>query len=190
MPHFLPLSLLTRDAAPRSSAPTHLSFVDRFALSIYDRLGQPVMRFTSERPDPLPSTNFFTTSGAHPNHKVFTAPLFVLSSTKAKSLPVTFNVQWPVSSLEVLNRHRLLHVAFDISKGNKWLMMTAIDEKGENSVVRACFIAGSDMKAIIKKLWHFVREVTDGASVEFRISIVKARSLSLTELRGKRCHVR
>lgn len=127
-----------------------------------------------------------------PNIRLFQSPAMTLSP--ARQTKIQFELQWPPSSLEVLHRHRLLHIAYTCTPvrgavGVEWIVMTCIDEKGEmwkTGQKLARVPLGQSVNLMRSKVvWNLARVMTAKADVEWRVIICKVGGVSKEEIAGE-----
>lgn len=120
---------------------------------------------------------------SNPVVRAFVAPAFKLASHKAPN--VSLHLHWPPPTLDALEGHRLFHVAYEISRNRRWLFLAAIDDKAEYHCLRVRYIDGLDMKTVLRRVWSFIREASESASIEWRICIARLGSMAALELQGE-----
>lgn len=192
VPHLVPLSLITPvlHLLPRrtSESPSwHRNELTRLAFAIYDRLSVTVQRQQSKRLEQLtlPSNAAArqqTLNNLNRDTRTCPAPAFKIFPSR-KPL-ITFSATWPPPTLDILDRHRLLHIAYSTTKDGKWLFLASIDEKGEYSSVRARFVEELETKTLLRRVWNFAREAMEAVNVEWRVNILRQGIMPLAELQG------
>lgn len=163
----------------------HNSFVKRFAFNIYDRLPACLTRQSTEKRGPNSVSALMPEAmplGTHPL-RTFVAPSFHLVSHSASQ--ATLQLQWPPPALDVMDANRLLHIAYGFSTDRKWLYLTSIDDRAEYNCLRVRFVGGLETRAILRRVWNFMREASEWASVEWRICICRLGALYAAEVHGE-----
>lgn len=188
----VPLSNVSRHRTiiPGDSTATRL---DRLAFSVYDQLLVPVSNLAFPVPETFPSAPIIRPQSLGPVTRLFQSPAMTLSPARATRLE--FELHWPASSLEVLHRHRLLHVAYACSPahgqgaGLEWIVVSCIDEKGEiwKTLPRLLRIPpGTVVEAIrARAVWSITKMLAETADVEWRVVICKLGTPSKAEVRGE-----
>lgn len=204
IPHLVPLSLLTPAlhllARYSADSPSwHRSQLTRLAFAVYDRLSVTVQRHQSKRLEQLmlPRKNPSVSQSQQQQQQMTmslnrdsrTCPAPAFKIFPARKPLITFSTAWPPPTLDILDRHRLFHVAYSTTLDGKWLFLAGIDEKGEHSSIRARVIEGIEMKLILRRIWNFAREALEAVSVEWRLTIVKQGDMPLHELQGESPYV-
>ena len=144
-----------------------------FACSIYNRISSSVDRVMSQQivENSLRTRDFFQ------------EPAFSLA--RPLHTKVHFVRQFPVLSLDVVDRHTLLHVGYRLSSCGKWVFACCIDQRGEAHDLAVRLLPNESPEAFIAQhLWAFVVGVAKRASVEWRIVIAKLGSMDTRELEG------
>lgn len=184
IPHLVPISLLSRSLSrlrrATSARSGHDNVISRLAFAIYDRLQLSVSRF-----EPPFASILMNYPKENPNQstRLCCAPAFKIIPQARQQ--VAFTLQWPPPTLDILDRNRILHVAYAISADKKWIALATIDEKGENYSLRSRSIEGLDAKTTLRRVWAFAKEFAEVVSVEWRIVITKAGFMPSSELVGK-----
>ncbi|KAI0329947.1 hypothetical protein GY45DRAFT_1251784 [Cubamyces sp. BRFM 1775] len=166
--HFVPDSLVE---GIHTHPASNLSGLNDFVCSVYDRILIPVTRAMSRK---------FFAHGA-PLVGYFEAPAYALICTPgtrsgADFAPprVSFALESTVSSLDVMNRHMLLHVGYQISSCGRWILAACVDAEGEAHELRAWLTPDDGVEAfLVGQVWSFVREFSRRANIEWRIIISK-----------------
>lgn len=151
------------------------SHLDAFVNSVYDRILKPVDRSMSRR---------FFQHGAQ-IRKFFQDPLFTLGRPRQNK--VVYIQQTPARSLDVMDRHTLLHVGYRVSSCGKWLLAACVDQRGENHELGVWLNQqeeGSIESFLVEKLWEFAVGVAKGANVEWRIVFAKSGTMGEREMHG------
>lgn len=188
IPHIVPLSLLASgsDCIPAyENGLLQDSVTVRFAFNVYDRLHTCVTRYSKEKKGPnsvsalLPEA---IPSGGH-LARALVAPAFQLVS---HAIPqVALQLQWPPPALDVMDANRLFHVAYEVSHDRKWLYLSAVDDRAEYNCLRVRFIEGLELRLILRRIWNFLREASECASLEWRVCISRLGTMSPEELQGE-----
>lgn len=140
--------------------------------SLYERILQPVDRSMSRR--------FFEHGERVRNY--FQEPAFTLARPINK---VKFLRQTPLHSLDVVDRHTLLHVGYQISHCGKWLLAACVDQRGEAHELGLWLIQGElgDTQALTQ-LWDFAVSFAKRANIEWRMVFAKLGPMGEHELEG------
>lgn len=149
--------------------------LDDFVNSVYNRILKPVDRSMSRA---------FFTLGA-PKRKFFQDPSFALGRPRQNK--VALIQQTPIRSLDVLDRHTLLHVGYRVSSCGKWLLAACVDQRGENHELGVWLNQqeeGTAENALVDKLWDFAISVAKEANVEWRIVFAKSGMMGEREMHG------
>ena len=144
-----------------------------FACSIYNRILSPVDRVMSRQivENSLRTRDFFQ------------EPAFSLA--RPLHTKVHFVRHFPVLSLDVVDRHTLLHVGYRLSSCGKWVFACCVDQRGDAHDLAVWLLPNESPEAFIAQhLWTFVVGVAKRASVEWRIVIAKLGSMDTRELEG------
>ncbi|KAI0279601.1 mediator complex subunit 13 C-terminal-domain-containing protein [Russula brevipes] len=142
-----------------------------FACSIYNRILSPVDRVMSRQviDNSLRTRDFFL------------EPAFALA--RPLHTKVEFVRQFPVLSLDVVDRHTLLHVGYQLSNCGKWLFACCVDQRGEAQDLNVWLIPSESPETFIAQhLWTFAVNVAKRASIEWRIVMAKLGSMDVREL--------
>jgi len=147
-----------------------------FVTSVYDRLLQSVGRGMS-RPlfDPEGSVRALVQS-----------PAFVLSRPQHRR-PI-FLRQAPARSLDVMDRHLLLHVGYTVSTCGQWIMASCIDQRGGGHDLGLWLNQPDDgvpEEFVVNKVWEFAMSFAKRADVEWRVAFSKAGSIDEREMEGQ-----
>ena len=147
-----------------------------FVTSVYDRLLKLVVRGMS-RP-------FFDQEGS--TRVLVQSPAFALSRPKHPR-PI-FLRQAPARSLDVMDRHLLLHVGYSTSSCGKWVMASCIDQRGGGHDFGLWLNQPDDElpeEFVIDKVWEFAMSFTKRTDVEWRVAFSKAGSIDEREMEGR-----
>jgi hypothetical protein len=185
--HPLPMSIITGSlTSSRCSAQ-----LNELAFSIYDRL--PIQILQVKPPPPETFTNLFTHPPSPTPIRLFQSPAFVVSPRR--HTVIEFDLKWPVPSLEILHRHRLLHAVYDVVPstnciGHEWIVVSVIDESGESwKTVPKLLKARSGImneKLRLKEVWKIVQSSILKVNVEWRVVISRYGLMSKLEIEGER----
>ncbi|KAI0092476.1 mediator complex subunit 13 C-terminal-domain-containing protein [Irpex rosettiformis] len=112
---------------------------------------------------------------------LFSEPAFSL--TRATIRKVTFSLKAHPSTLDVVERHYMLHVGYRTSECGKWLFAASIDERGDAHDLRAWLIPDDDFEQfVVNNIWEFAMVAAKKAHVEWRIIISRLGAISVNEL--------
>lgn len=193
IPHLIPISMLTSELhlLPRQEAKSpswHRSELTRVAFAIYDRLAITVQRQESKRLEQLmrPAAEIAINTQIQQLRDTKTCPAPAWKIYPSRKPLVTFSTAWPPPTLDILDRHRLFHVAYSVSRDKRWLFLAGIDEKGEHSSVRARVVEGLEIKLLLRRVWNFAKEALEAVNVEWRLIVVRHGHLPVEEVKGKR----
>jgi mediator of RNA polymerase II transcription subunit 13, fungi type len=93
--------------------------------------------------------------------------------------------QAPARSLDVVDRHTLLHVAYQTTACGKWILAACIDERGEAHDIGVWLTQSeSNETYVVDQVWSFAMQFARRANIEWRIAIAKLGSMKGTELNG------
>ncbi|KAH9950139.1 mediator complex subunit 13 C-terminal-domain-containing protein [Amylocystis lapponica] len=173
--HFVPESLTTGNSTdPRS----HYAGLDTLVENVYDRVLQPVERSMSRR---FPGQEARTL--AHFQAPAFTLAHVLPSPSHGQASRVTFVLEPHASTLDVIDRHTLLHVGYQVTSCGRWLVAACIDARGEAHDLGTWITPGESLETfVVTKVWDFVRAFASRANVEWRVVIAKLGSMGGSEL--------
>ncbi|KAI0269401.1 mediator complex subunit 13 C-terminal-domain-containing protein [Gloeopeniophorella convolvens] len=160
-----------------------LPFLDRggafaFVSSIYSRIMLPVDRAMSRQ----------ITASSQRIRDFFQEPSFALA--RPLHTKVHLVRQFPVLSLDVVDRHTLLHVGYRLSSCGKWIYACCVDQRGEAHDLAVWLLPSESPETfIIQQLWTFAVNFAKRASVEWRIIIAKLGSMDARELEAWTQHL-
>lgn len=184
--HFVPESLIE---GIHTHPASNLGGLDDFVCSVYDRILVPVTRAMSRE--------FFARSAVMTGY--FEAPAYALicaAGNKSRSEPlppqVSYTLESSVSSLDVMNRHMLLHVGYQVSSCGRWILAACIDAAGEAHEIKAFLTPDDNVEGfLVSHVWGFVHDFARRANVEWRIVIAKLGIMAHSEVRGESssCHL-
>ncbi|KAI0772549.1 mediator complex subunit 13 C-terminal-domain-containing protein [Trametes elegans] len=176
--HFVPESFI---GGIHTHPGANLGGLDEFVCSVYDRILIPVTRAMSRK--------FFERSGAISRYLEAPAYALVCSSggkAHARSVApprVSFALESTVSSLDVMNRHMLLHVGYQVSHCGRWVLAACVDAEGEAHELRTWLAPDENIEAfLVNRVWNFVHEFSRRANIEWRIVISKLGVMSHGEI--------
>ena len=171
-----PLFQFVPESMVYDSANEDQGTISAFVTSVYDRLLKSVSR-----------------GMAHPlfSHEesvqaLLQSPAFVLSRPQY-SRPI-FLRQAPARSLDVMDRHLLLHVGYGISTCGKWVMASCIDQRGSGHDLGLWLNQSDDgipEEFIVNKIWEFAMAFTKRTDVEWRVAFSKAGPIDEREMEGQ-----
>ncbi|KAI0352771.1 hypothetical protein OH77DRAFT_1428194 [Trametes cingulata] len=175
--HFVPESLIE---GIHTHPGSNLSGLDDFVCSVYDRLLVPVARAMSRK--------FFALSA--PVVGYFEAPAYALISSPGNkshaervSPQVSFALESSVSSLDVMNRHMLLHVGYQVSSCGRWILAACIDAEGEAHELKTWLTPDDNIETfVVNQVWNFVHEFARRANIEWRIVVTKLGLMGYSEI--------
>jgi mediator of RNA polymerase II transcription subunit 13, fungi type len=148
--------------------------VETLCYTIYDRLLTEIDREMSR--------SFFRKGQLI--RRSFYEPVFTLSRNHS-----TFKFSTaPHASIDVVDRHTLLHVGYTISSCGRWLLAACSDARGENYNLGTWLLMDESEnkdKVIADKVWTFALEFARLAAVEWRVVICKLGTITVSEREGK-----
>ncbi|GAA98147.1 uncharacterized protein L969DRAFT_46139 [Mixia osmundae IAM 14324] len=184
-PHPFLVHLVAPDALLRafeiSGQPGEATDETALAFRLYDRL-----RLEVEHRSAKPETAEALGLTAKARHGSFQGHAFTLSLERVASRP-RIDFSWPSRSLDILDRHRMLHVAYAISADRRWLCLACVDDRGEGHTVRVKLLPanvqpGQTYIQACLLVWELAQGTATSASVEWRVVIVKMGLLEALEL--------
>ncbi|KZT20613.1 hypothetical protein NEOLEDRAFT_831679 [Neolentinus lepideus HHB14362 ss-1] len=157
--------------------------LDPLIISMYDRILTPVDRSTS-RPD---------IEISEPRRSFVQEPAFVLSRPLRNFTHFQHKPQ--IHILDIVDRHTLLHVGYNISKCGKWLVAACVDQRGEGYDIGVWLVPGEGEgkerdEGIVNLVWGFVGQMARRANVEWRVVVTKLGRMSEGELQTWMSHLR
>ena len=166
--HFVPEDfVLDGDAVTQ---PVLASLVD----AVYDKLLRPVDRVLS-RTLAIEEDNV---------RSYFQDPMLVLARPFQPS--AQFVREAHPRSLDVLDRHAMLHVGYSVTPCGKWLLISSIDEWAEAHDLKVWLIPDdTDESFIVTSVWTFAHAFAAKANIEWRVVISKLGPLTEKELDSK-----
>ncbi|KAF9268419.1 hypothetical protein L218DRAFT_995138 [Marasmius fiardii PR-910] len=180
---FVPEELLLRnmDVSSPNDVGTH-----RMCCSVYNRILQPVERAMSRR--------FFEHGLRVRNY--FQEPAVTLSRS-AYSNKVSY-MNNAHTSLGILDRHTLLHVAYQVSHCKKWIVAACVDQRGEAHDFGVWLLQTPDSENedifpeemyVVNKVWDFAMQFAEKADVEWRIVFAKLGLINPVEFDAWTSHL-
>ncbi|KII96070.1 hypothetical protein PLICRDRAFT_97961 [Plicaturopsis crispa FD-325 SS-3] len=164
VPEYLVLGSIEHPAA-------FMSDIQRVCCSVYHRVLLPVDRQMSRR--------FF--EHGEPIRSYFEEPAFTLARPAPSR--VKFNRQPGIRALDVLDRHTLFHVGYQVSPCGKWLLAACIDQRGEAHDLGVWLTQGDSNEVFaVNQVWNFAVQFARKANVEWRIAFAKLGPMSSSEL--------
>ncbi|GAA5955379.1 hypothetical protein JCM3765_006760 [Sporobolomyces pararoseus] len=186
----VPMSQLNKSEP--SQGRTSSNLLGTYAFSLYDQLLVPVARLGLPVPETFPSAAA-TPSPASQGQaiRMFQSPAIKLSPVRPRQ--ISFDMNFPVSTLAVQQRHRFLHVCYTSSPASidgsaDWIHLASIDDTGENwrTINRLMKIPtgvpGDVMRA--RLVWQLILSLLQSIDVEWRIVICRLGEPSVVEIRA------
>ncbi|KDQ14203.1 hypothetical protein BOTBODRAFT_188082 [Botryobasidium botryosum FD-172 SS1] len=119
---------------------------------------------------------------AAPARTLIEAPAFTLARVNVPN--PNFVLDWPLTGVDVVDRHTFLHVGYQLSPSREWLFASCIDQRGETHFIRTYLLSQlegeSAEKKVARQLVDFALSIARRVSLEWRL--VFAKSGSMTEL--------
>lgn len=121
----------------------------------------------------------------------FVAPAFTLSRPGVSKVTL---VHTPRASLDVIDRHMLLHVGYHLTACGKWIIACCIDQRGENHRIGVWLTqspmdqengTNSDELYAVKKVWDFGMEFGRRTDIEWRVVFSRLGVPSEREIEGE-----
>lgn len=172
---FVPDHIVTGSIEDSSATTSNL---DHLCYSVYNRTLQPVDRSMSRQ--------LFEHGDRVRNY--FQDPAFTLG--RPVHSKVKYTKQTPARSLDVVDRHMLLQVGYQVSPCGKWILAACIDQRGEAHDLGVWLTqtqsdsGDSGMMYMISKVWDFAVQFARKANVEWRIVFAKLGIMESSELDG------
>ncbi|KAI0346942.1 hypothetical protein BDW22DRAFT_476714 [Trametopsis cervina] len=165
--HLLPDSLI--QGALHDSTLPHAG-LENIAHTVYDRVVLPTDRSMARR----------LLASGEKTRTLFSEPAFALAAPIHRK--VAFSLEAHPSTLDVADRHYMLHVGYRASECGKWLFATCIDQRGEAHDLKAWLMPDDGLEHfIINSVWEFAMNMATKANVEWRIVISKLGPIGTTE---------
>ncbi|SCV70770.1 BQ2448_3532 [Microbotryum intermedium] len=188
----LPLSTVSRwrSIAPADSIAARLR---RLAFAVYDTLLVSISSLPAPVPETFPSSQIGRHPVLGPLTRLYQSPAVTASPVRQTS--IEFALVWPPSSLEVLHRHRLFHIAYGCFRApaegahgptHEWIVISGIDEKGETwksvpQIVR--YPPQMQLEeARARQVWKAAKSLHDTADIEWRVVVTKLGNMSKSEI--------
>lgn len=151
----------------------HDADFEMICFSVYDRIPQPVDRSMS-RP-------FFELGEKVRGH--IPEPAFSLARPVHNKVKLLWRA--PARSLDVTDRHTLLHVGYQITPCGKWILAVCMDQRGEAHDI-GVWLTRSESNAshLAAQVWGFALQFARKASIEWRVAIAKLGPMDSEELDG------
>ncbi|KAG8865115.1 hypothetical protein FRB96_000004 [Tulasnella sp. 330] len=151
--------------------------LEKFVQCVYDRLLRRVERIVPRqifKRQSLKSYRFFQS----------------YSWTLARRSPnFSFKlVDWPPASTDVVDRHAMLHVAYEISECSNFVMMCGVDAHGEAHDARVVYIGGDDQdfneldEKVVGGVMAFVWDFCSRTNAEWNVVIARPGPMTENEL--------
>lgn len=171
---------------------TPVKALERLAFSVYDQLLIPVSSLAFPMPETFPSANLMRPQSLGPASRVFQSPAVTVSPLRESK--IEFQLKWPAPSLEVLHRHRILHVAYTFvpgaAEGPGWIVVSCIDEKGEiwKTLPKVMKLKPEDLPEVTmtRFVWSIAKMLAETADVEWRVVISRIGVPNKAEIKGER----
>ncbi|KAH7888131.1 mediator complex subunit 13 C-terminal-domain-containing protein [Phlebopus sp. FC_14] len=147
-----------------------LADFENLCFSVYQRVVRPVERIMPRK----------ILDAGEETRGYFRDPPFTLA--RSLSATVEFNQSGPSRTLDVLDRHTLLHVGYKFSSCGKWLLATCVDQRGESFDVGSWLTQDEVEPSAVLQVWNFAVQFARMANVEWRLVISKLGLMSSNEL--------
>ncbi|KJA21672.1 hypothetical protein HYPSUDRAFT_87898 [Hypholoma sublateritium FD-334 SS-4] len=156
------------------------SALDQLAFSVYDRVLVVVDRLRTQRAN---------LSFGDDTRRYFAAPSFTLAR------PLHTRVSYARAahaSLDVLDRHTLLHVGYHLTACGKWIIATCVDQRGE-AYETGVWLAqppegeeegGTLEEYTVRRVWEFAMQFAKKTNVEWRVIFARLGVMSERELQA------
>ena len=172
--HFISNSM--EKASPYDSA------LDLLSSSVYNRILVPIdrtmARHIDEHGEPI---------------RNFMSPMFTLSRSLCNRVSY---VRAAHTSLDVMDRYTLLHVAYHLTACGKWILASCVDQRGEAYDLGVWLTQSpgtsdgepevSDEEYAVRKIWDFAMQFAKKANVEWRVVFARLGVMNEQEMSGKR----
>ncbi|KAF8164920.1 mediator complex subunit 13 C-terminal-domain-containing protein [Crassisporium funariophilum] len=156
------------------------SSLDLLASSVYNRILVPVDRVMSRRihdyTEPVQVQNFFMD------------PSFTLSRSLYNKVSY---VRAAHTSLDVMDRYTLLHVAYHLTACGKWVIAACVDQRGEAYDLGVWLTQSpgehdnedfTKEENAIRKVWEFAMQFAKKANVEWRVVFARLGAMPEREM--------
>jgi mediator of RNA polymerase II transcription subunit 13 len=163
------------------------SALDLLTSSVYNRILVPVDRTIARRihEQGEPTRNFMS-------------PTFTLSRSLCNKVSYVRAAQ---TSLDVMDRYTLLHVAYHLTACGKWILASCVDQRGEGYNLGVWLTQSpgasdggepevSDEEYAVRKVWDFAMQFAKRANVEWRVVFARLGVMNKQEMSGKRYYPR
>ncbi|KAH7912441.1 mediator complex subunit 13 C-terminal-domain-containing protein [Hygrophoropsis aurantiaca] len=144
--------------------------MEALCYSVFQRILCPVDRYMSRR----------LFDHGERSRSYFQEPLVTIARPLVTR--VQFTQQTPADTLDVIDRHTLLHIGYSMSECGKWLLAACIDQRGEAYDLSAWLTQEESESAAIGQLWDFAQRIARKANIEWRMVFTKLGSMSVSEL--------
>ena len=161
------------------------SALDLLSSSVYNRILVPVNRTMARRLHDY----------GEPTRGYFMSPTFTLSRSLYNKVSY---VRAAHTSLDVMDRYTLLHVAYHLTACGKWILVCCVDQRGEAYDLHVWLTQSpgasdgepevSDEEYAVRKVWDFAMQFAKKANVEWRVVFARLGIMSEQEMNGKREH--
>ncbi|KAF8803912.1 hypothetical protein BYT27DRAFT_6723764 [Phlegmacium glaucopus] len=160
------------------------SALDLLSSSVYNRILVPVDRTMARRIHDY----------GEPTRNSFMSPMF-MSPTFTLSRPLCNKVSYvraAHTSLDVMDRYTLLHVAYHLTACGKWILASCVDQRGEAYDLHVWLTQSpgvpdgepevSDEEYAVRKVWDFAMEFAKRANVEWRVVFARLGVMNEQEM--------
>lgn len=135
--------------------------MDRLTLSVYDSIPHVVERQYSR-----------LSNKGHQLREYNDAHAFTLSNRRPNK--PNFVESWPPPTATMFDQYSFLHVAYDISVDDEWVIAAVITESGEGTQTRVWKVDDNELVSFaVKCVLEFTLKEAKRANVEWRITISK-----------------
>lgn len=188
----VPLPRVHGDVVVTLDSQTKSAPLEAYALSVYDQLLLPVSRLRFPVPDTFPSASVAPNPASQtPSVRLYQSPAVKISPLRPRK--IGFDMNFPVSTLAVQQRHRFLHVCYTAKPALEdgtadWIHLASIDDTGETwrtvnrQMKTAPGAAGDVLRA--RLVWSCIVQLLASVDVEWRIVICRLGEPSIVEIRG------
>ncbi|KZT13177.1 uncharacterized protein LAESUDRAFT_719502 [Laetiporus sulphureus 93-53] len=155
--------------------------LEAFVADVYDRILQPVERSMSRR---LFAHSMRIRTSLHAPAFALARPTSASSARNTEHVPhVTFAFESRPSSLDVVDRHTMLHAAYTLTPCGRWLVAACVDERGEESAVEAWLVPEESVEAfVVNQVWSFARSFAARANVEWKLVVARMGVIGMNEV--------
>ncbi|GAA5852051.1 hypothetical protein JCM3766R1_005439 [Sporobolomyces carnicolor] len=188
----VPLPRVHGDVVVTLDSQTKSAPLEAYALSVYDQLLLPVSRLRFPVPDTFPSASVAPNPASQtPSVRLYQSPAVKISPLRPRK--IGFDMNFPVSTLAVQQRHRFLHVCYTAKPALEdgtadWIHLASIDDTGETwrtvnrQMKTAPGAAGDVLRA--RLVWSCIVQLLASVDVEWRIVICRLGEPSIVEIRA------